>query len=89
MGVRARPVVRRSRRYSERAKSLAASARVSQRAAGSCACTSTEPASLTTITKIWVAHEGGLTSKIHAVVNTNGLPVHLALTPVRGGCTAS
>jgi transposase len=24
---------------------------------------------------------GGLTSKIHAVVNTNGLPVHLALTP--------
>jgi transposase len=26
---------------------------------------------------------GGLTSKIHAVVDTNGLPVHLALTPVR------
>ena len=25
---------------------------------------------------------GGLTSKIHAVVDTNGLPVHLALTPV-------
>jgi len=24
---------------------------------------------------------GGLTCKIHAVVNTNGLPVHLALTP--------
>src|SRR5712672_1163982 len=24
---------------------------------------------------------GGLTSKIHAVVDTNGLPVHLALTP--------
>jgi hypothetical protein len=23
---------------------------------------------------------GGLTSKIHAVVDTNGLPVHLALT---------
>jgi transposase len=27
---------------------------------------------------------GGLTSKIHAVVDTNGLPVHLALTP--GAC---
>jgi len=26
---------------------------------------------------------GGLTSKIHAVVDTNGLPVHLALTPVK------
>jgi transposase len=26
---------------------------------------------------------GGLTSKIHAVVDTNGLPVHLALTPGR------
>ncbi|MEH2489042.1 transposase [Bradyrhizobium sp. AZCC 2230] len=26
---------------------------------------------------------GGLTSKIHAVVDTNGLPVHLALTPAR------
>jgi hypothetical protein len=25
---------------------------------------------------------GGLTSKIHAVVNTNGLPVRLALTPL-------
>jgi transposase len=24
---------------------------------------------------------GGLTSKIHAVVDTNGLPVHLSLTP--------
>jgi hypothetical protein len=24
---------------------------------------------------------GGLTSKIHAVVDTNGLPVRLALTP--------
>src|SRR5215469_9989635 len=24
---------------------------------------------------------GGLTSKIHAVVDTNGLPVHIALTP--------
>jgi IS5 family transposase len=24
---------------------------------------------------------GGLTSKIHAVVDTNGMPVHLALTP--------
>src|SRR5690349_17305860 len=24
---------------------------------------------------------GGLTSKIHAVVDSNGLPVHLALTP--------
>ena len=24
---------------------------------------------------------GGLTSKIHTVVDTNGLPVHLALTP--------
>jgi transposase len=24
---------------------------------------------------------GGLTSKIHAVVDTNGLPIHLALTP--------
>src|SRR6266702_533707 len=24
---------------------------------------------------------GGLTSKIHAMVDTNGLPVHLALTP--------
>jgi hypothetical protein len=24
---------------------------------------------------------GGLTSRIHAVVDTNGLPVHLALTP--------
>jgi len=24
---------------------------------------------------------GGLTSKIHAVVDTNGLPVYLALTP--------
>jgi transposase len=24
---------------------------------------------------------GGLTSKIHAVVDTNGLPVHLGLTP--------
>ncbi len=24
---------------------------------------------------------GGLTSKIHAVVDTNGLPLHLALTP--------
>jgi hypothetical protein len=26
---------------------------------------------------------GGLTSKIHAVVDANGLPVHLALTPAR------
>src|SRR5260221_9099701 len=26
---------------------------------------------------------GGLTSTIHAVVDTNGLPVHLALTPAR------
>jgi transposase len=25
--------------------------------------------------------QGGLTSKVHAVVDTNGLPVHLALTP--------
>src|SRR4051812_8657642 len=25
---------------------------------------------------------GGLTSKIHAVVDPNGLPVHLALTPI-------
>jgi transposase len=24
---------------------------------------------------------GGLTSEIHAVVDTNGLPIHLALTP--------
>jgi Transposase DDE domain len=27
---------------------------------------------------------GGLTSKIHVVVDTNGLPVHLALTPGEG-----
>jgi hypothetical protein len=27
---------------------------------------------------------GGLTSKIHVVVETNGLPVHLALTPREG-----
>jgi len=35
---------------------------------------------------------GGLTSKIHAVVDTNGLPVHLALTRVRRttiGCVRS
>ncbi len=44
----------------------------------SCARAGTEPASRTTIIKIWVAHEG---SKIHAVVDTNGLPVQLALTP--------
>lgn len=32
---------------------------------------------------LWSPHHlrGGLTSKIHAVVDTNGLPVHLALTP--------
>jgi hypothetical protein len=46
-----------------------------------CACTNTEPVSRTTITEIWVAREGGLTSKIHAAVDTNGLPVHLASTP--------
>ena len=40
-----------------------------------------EPASPTTINKIWVAREGGLTSKIHAVVDAHGLQVHLALTP--------
>jgi transposase len=41
-----------------------------------------EHESRTTIAKVWVAREeGGLTSKIHAVVDTNGLPVHLALTP--------
>jgi transposase len=28
-----------------------------------------------------VRSRGGLTSKIHAVVDSNGLPVHLALTP--------
>jgi transposase len=44
-------------------------------------CTSPEPVSWTTIIKIWGAHEGGLTSKIRAVVDTNGLPVYLALTP--------
>jgi hypothetical protein len=38
-----------------------------------------EPVSRTTIIKIWVAREGA--NKIHAVVDTNGLPVHLALTP--------
>jgi transposase len=31
--------------------------------------------------KIWAVREGGLTSKIHAVEDTNGLPVHLGLTP--------
>jgi hypothetical protein len=42
-----------------------------------CVCTSTEPASRTTITKIWVR---GLVSKVHAVADTNSPPVHLALT---------
>jgi transposase len=37
-------------------------------------------ACITTINRIWGAATG-LTSKIHAVVDTNGLPVHLALTP--------
>jgi len=32
---------------------------------------------------------GGLTSKIHAVVDTNGLPVRLALLPVRRMTTGS
>jgi transposase len=38
------------------------------------------PASQITITNIGRSR-GGLTSKIYAVVDTNGLPVHLALTP--------
>jgi transposase len=40
-----------------------------------------EPASQGTENSTWAGHEGGLTSKIHAVVDANGLPVQLGLTP--------
>jgi transposase len=43
-------------------------------------CISTVPASLETEGKSMGRSRGGLTSKIHAVVDTNGLPVRLALT---------
>jgi transposase len=42
---------------------------------------STGPVSPTTIIRDMGRSRGGLTSKIHAVVDTHGLPVHLALTP--------
>ena len=40
-----------------------------------------EPVSRTTIIRIWGAREGAWPARFHAVVDTNGLPVHLALTP--------
>ena len=40
-----------------------------------------EPVWQTTLSKIIGRSRGGLTSKIHAVVDSNGLPVDLALTP--------
>ncbi len=39
------------------------------------------PVSRTTIIKIWVAREGALRARFHAVVDSNGLPIRLALTP--------
>jgi hypothetical protein len=40
-----------------------------------------EPASLGIGANRWEVSRGGLTSKIHAVVDRNGLPVRLALSP--------
>jgi transposase len=45
-----------------------------------CACISTVPASVGIEDSPWDSREAGLLSKIHAVVDTNGLPVRLALT---------
>ena len=45
-----------------------------------CACISTVPASVGIEDIPWDSREAGLPSKIHAVVDTNGLPVRLALT---------
>jgi hypothetical protein len=45
-----------------------------------CACVSTVPASVGIEDSPWDSREAGLLSKIHAVVDTNGLPVRLALT---------
>jgi hypothetical protein len=44
------------------------------------ACVSTVPASVGIEDIPWDSREAGLPSKIHAVVDTNGLPVRLALT---------
>jgi hypothetical protein len=44
------------------------------------ACISTVPASAGIEDSPWDAREAGLLSKIHAVVDTNGLPVRLAMT---------
>src|SRR3954468_16766135 len=46
----------------------------------SCACTSTEHASQRTTTKLWLAREEAARARL-TCVGTNGLPVHLALTP--------
>jgi len=40
-----------------------------------------EPASHETSANRWVGRAPALTSKIHAVVDSNGLPVRLALSP--------
>jgi transposase len=45
------------------------------------ACINTERASKGTSGSRWDGQEGGLTSKIHALVDGNGLPVRLALSP--------
>jgi transposase len=42
---------------------------------------SAEPVSHETSVNQWGGHAGGLTSKIQAVVDSNGLPVRLALSP--------
>src|SRR5258708_2838826 len=46
-----------------------------------CACTSKAPVSPDNNHQDMGRLRGGLTSKIHAMVDTNGLPVRLALTP--------
>ena len=46
----------------------------------SCACISTPPALPEAASQSMGRSRGGLTSKIHAVVDTNGLPVRLGLT---------
>src|SRR6266481_3442922 len=62
---------------------LASGTRSWMRAAGhdACACTSMAPVSPDNNHQDMGRSRGGLTSKIHAMVDTNGLPVRLALTP--------
>src|SRR5467141_1416788 len=54
---------------------------ISSSATGQCVYTSMEPASRCNREQHMDPSRGGLTSKVHAVVDANGMPTQLGLTP--------